>query len=147
MLHCLHPTASVIQASEARDVSGSSLVPSSSYAAGTDSPALLWWQGYNTDWSASIGAIERQLVASGKGPAGSALKDKTFLVIGAGGAGRALAFGAASRGAKVHAHLLTYPFGDCRPNCELPSAHFLLYLCCRYVKSHQYPFHPLSGLP
>lgn len=60
------------------------------------------WKGYNTDWSASIGAIERQLKASGKGtPGDSPLAGKTFLVIGAGGAGRALAFGAAFRGAKV----------------------------------------------
>ena len=49
-------------------------------------------KAYNTDWSAAIGAIERAL------PGGS-LQGKTVVVVGAGGAGRALAFGAASRGA------------------------------------------------
>lgn len=55
------------------------------------------FKGYNTDSSAAVGAIERQLVASGKGD----LKGKTFLVLGAGGAGKALAVGAQFRGAKV----------------------------------------------
>ena len=67
------------------------------------------FKGYNTDWSAAIGAIERQLSPSTASPVGaplspasaSPLQGKTFLVLGAGGAGRALAFGAASRGAKV----------------------------------------------
>jgi len=55
------------------------------------------FKGYNTDSSAAVGAIERALVAAGKGD----LKGKTFLVLGAGGAGKALAVGAAFRGAKV----------------------------------------------
>jgi 3-dehydroquinate dehydratase/shikimate dehydrogenase len=66
------------------------------------------WKGFNTDWHAAIGAIERGLSggeqpgASSSGSAGdSPLKGRTFVVVGAGGAGRALAFGAASRGAKV----------------------------------------------
>jgi 3-dehydroquinate dehydratase/shikimate dehydrogenase len=68
------------------------------------------WKGYNTDWHAAIGAIERGLAggeqpgasSSGSGGGGgSPLKGRTFVVVGAGGAGRALAFGAASRGARV----------------------------------------------
>jgi len=82
------------------------------------------FKGYNTDWIAAISAVERVLAAgsseaaaatsqleastsgrSDSGPAGqsgsSPLAGKTFLVVGAGGAGRALAFGAASRGAQV----------------------------------------------
>lgn len=54
-------------------------------------------KGYNTDCSAAISAIERGL----KGEDASPLKDKLVVVIGAGGAGRALAFGAASKGASV----------------------------------------------
>jgi 3-dehydroquinate dehydratase/shikimate dehydrogenase len=67
------------------------------------------WRGYNTDWHAAIGAIERGLSggeqpgasSSGSGAAGGPLQGRTFVVVGAGGAGRALAFGAASRGARV----------------------------------------------
>jgi len=72
------------------------------------------FKSYNTDWAAAIGAIEQEMrAASGSqaGPAASSqpspseglspLAGKTFLVVGAGGAGRALAFGAASKGAKV----------------------------------------------
>lgn len=59
-------------------------------------------KGYNTDWSAAISAIERGLVKGGKaGSADQPLLGKMVVVIGAGGAGRALAFGAASRGAKA----------------------------------------------
>lgn len=59
-------------------------------------------KGYNTDWSAAILAIERGLVKGGKaGSAEQPLQGKTVVVIGAGGAGKALAFGAASRGAKA----------------------------------------------
>lgn len=60
-------------------------------------------KGYNTDWSASISAIERTLVAKHGAPAGGAspLAGKKFVIIGAGGAARALAFGAASKGAHV----------------------------------------------
>ena len=60
------------------------------------------FKGYNTDCSAAIGAIERRL-SGGRtsSPSSSTLSGKTFLVLGAGGAGRALAFGAANRGAKV----------------------------------------------
>ncbi|GFR49320.1 hypothetical protein Agub_g11346, partial [Astrephomene gubernaculifera] len=78
------------------------------------------YRGYNTDWLAAIGAIERA-VAAREGAAGAAssssvgsgeqqqqgeagvspLCGKTVVVIGAGGAGRALAFGAATKGARV----------------------------------------------
>mmetsp|Transcript_27421 Transcript_27421/g.70482 ORF Transcript_27421/g.70482 Transcript_27421/m.70482 type:complete len:520 (+) Transcript_27421:2-1561(+) len=50
---------------------------------------------YNTDWEAAINAIE-----DGLGGAGS-LQGKVVVVLGAGGAGKALAFGAAQRGATV----------------------------------------------
>jgi 3-dehydroquinate dehydratase/shikimate dehydrogenase len=64
------------------------------------------FRGYNTDCSAAISAIERTLAGaeastSGEGGAASPLAGKTFVVVGAGGAGRALAFGAAAKGAKV----------------------------------------------
>ncbi|PNW80154.1 hypothetical protein CHLRE_08g380201v5 [Chlamydomonas reinhardtii] len=74
------------------------------------------FKGYNTDWEAAISAIERGLagVAGGAAAAAAAaaknagtpaaespLKGRTVVVIGAGGAGRALAFGAAARGARV----------------------------------------------
>lgn len=50
------------------------------------------------DWVAAIEAIEGELQRN-SAPMGaeSPLAGKTFLVLGAGGAGRALAFGAASR--------------------------------------------------
>lgn len=61
--------------------------------------------GYNTDCDASISAIEdalteRRITHKGVLEA-SPLSGKTFVLIGAGGAGRALAFGAKSRGARV----------------------------------------------
>jgi len=73
------------------------------------------FRGYNTDMSAAIGAIERRLAAapggggggasssggSGGGGGESPLAGRTFVVVGAGGAGRALAFGAAAKGARV----------------------------------------------
>ena len=69
------------------------------------------FKGYNTDWIAAITAIENALAtaadsssssSSGRTGEGSGvLQGKRFLVIGAGGAGKALAFGAASKGAKV----------------------------------------------
>ncbi len=60
-------------------------------------------KAYNTDWSAAISAIERGLGGSGtaEDAGNSPLKGKTVVVVGAGGAGRALAFGAAARGASV----------------------------------------------
>lgn len=71
--------------------------------------------GYNTDCEASITAIEDALkgrcpngeaplpspCANGEAPLPSPLTGKMFVLVGAGGAGRALAFGAKSRGARV----------------------------------------------
>nr|GEU88503.1 bifunctional 3-dehydroquinate dehydratase/shikimate dehydrogenase, chloroplastic-like [Tanacetum cinerariifolium] len=61
--------------------------------------------GYNTDCEASITAIEDALRArglvNGEASLPSPLTGKQFVLVGAGGAGRALSFGAKSRGARV----------------------------------------------
>lgn len=61
--------------------------------------------GYNTDCEASITAIEDALrergLPNGEAPLNSPLTGKQFVLVGAGGAGRALAFGARSRGAQL----------------------------------------------
>ncbi|GLU07447.1 hypothetical protein SLE2022_244060 [Rubroshorea leprosula] len=60
--------------------------------------------GYNTDCEASISAIEdalRERKFTGNGAQTSPLYGKIFVLVGAGGAGRALAFGAKGRGARV----------------------------------------------
>ncbi|VVA96184.1 unnamed protein product [Arabis nemorensis] len=61
--------------------------------------------GYNTDCIGSISAIEDGLRSSGDPSSvpssSSPLSGKTVVVIGAGGAGKALAFGAKEKGAKV----------------------------------------------
>lgn len=59
--------------------------------------------GYNTDYVGSITAIEDGLRGSHKveNETVSPLTGKTFVVIGAGGAGKALAYGAKAKGAKV----------------------------------------------
>ncbi|KAL2244113.1 UNVERIFIED_CONTAM: Bifunctional 3-dehydroquinate dehydratase/shikimate dehydrogenase, chloroplastic [Sesamum indicum] len=59
--------------------------------------------GCNTDYIGAISAIEDGLLGSHHGPtgAGSPLAGKLFVVIGAGGAGKALAYGAKRKGAKV----------------------------------------------
>nr|XP_043615181.1 bifunctional 3-dehydroquinate dehydratase/shikimate dehydrogenase, chloroplastic-like [Erigeron canadensis] len=61
--------------------------------------------GYNTDCEASITAIEDALKArglvNGEATFSSPLTGKQFVLVGAGGAGRALSFGAKSRGARV----------------------------------------------
>ncbi|CAH9087140.1 unnamed protein product [Cuscuta europaea] len=63
--------------------------------------------GYNTDCEASITAIEDALTPKVNGWTNGAafhpspLSGKLFIVVGAGGAGRALAFGAKTRGARV----------------------------------------------
>lgn len=62
------------------------------------------FKAYNTDWLAAIVSIEQAMVENGMGSATagvSPLAGRTVVVLGAGGAGRALAFGAASRGASV----------------------------------------------
>ncbi|URD99650.1 Bifunctional 3-dehydroquinate dehydratase shikimate [Musa troglodytarum] len=60
--------------------------------------------GYNTDYVGAISAIEDGIRGSkgvGKDETVSPLAGKVFVVIGAGGAGKALAYGAKEKGAKV----------------------------------------------
>ncbi|KAI3773117.1 hypothetical protein L6452_04316 [Arctium lappa] len=61
--------------------------------------------GYNTDCDACITAIEDALrerqVSNGEVPNVSPIAGRLFVLVGAGGAGRALAFGARSKGARV----------------------------------------------
>ncbi|GLU08316.1 hypothetical protein SLE2022_252340 [Rubroshorea leprosula] len=59
--------------------------------------------GYNTDYVGAISAIEDGLRGTSKtsSTAGSPLAGKLFVVIGAGGAGKALAYGAKEKGARV----------------------------------------------
>ncbi|GLT60536.1 hypothetical protein SLA2020_332980 [Shorea laevis] len=61
--------------------------------------------GYNTDCEAAITAIEDSLKEQrridGKAAFSTVLSGRLFVVVGAGGAGRALAFGAKSRGARI----------------------------------------------
>eukprot|EP00268_Persea_americana_P020096 TRINITY_DN20350_c0_g1_i4.p1 TRINITY_DN20350_c0_g1~~TRINITY_DN20350_c0_g1_i4.p1 ORF type:complete len:560 (+),score=104.85 TRINITY_DN20350_c0_g1_i4:223-1902(+) len=60
--------------------------------------------GYNTDYVGAISAIEDGMKGSrgnGNNPISSALAGKLFVVIGAGGAGKALAYGAKEKGARV----------------------------------------------
>ncbi|XP_022758114.1 bifunctional 3-dehydroquinate dehydratase/shikimate dehydrogenase, chloroplastic-like [Durio zibethinus] len=62
--------------------------------------------GYNTDCEASISAIEdalrgRQVSKNGVPHSASPIAGRTFVLIGAGGAGRALAFGAKLKGARI----------------------------------------------
>lgn len=61
--------------------------------------------GYNTDCDACITAIEDALrerqVSNGDTPNVSPIAGRLFVLVGAGGAGRALAFGAKSKGARV----------------------------------------------
>ena len=58
-------------------------------------------KGYNTDYAAAIDAIEDAMERKTGTPARASLEGKTVVVIGAGGAGRALAFGAKFKGANV----------------------------------------------
>lgn len=60
--------------------------------------------GYNTDCEGAISAIEdgfRGEASYKRSDSGSPLAGKLFVLVGAGGAGRALAFGAKQRGARV----------------------------------------------
>ncbi|EPS64912.1 dehydroquinate dehydratase/ shikimate dehydrogenase, partial [Genlisea aurea] len=58
--------------------------------------------GYNTDYIGAICAIENAFKVFGvAGSSRSPLSGKLFVVIGAGGAGRALAYGAKAKGARV----------------------------------------------
>jgi len=74
-------------------------------------------KGYNTDWMAAIGAVERALIAKEKGSSKEEekplrfreeegeelrpLKGKHVILLGAGGAARGMAFGAVERGAEA----------------------------------------------
>ncbi|XP_064969310.1 bifunctional 3-dehydroquinate dehydratase/shikimate dehydrogenase, chloroplastic-like isoform X2 [Musa acuminata AAA Group] len=89
--------------------------------------------GYNTDYVGAISAIEDGIRGSqGKGASISPLAGKTFVVIGAGGAGKALAHGARENGAKVVIANRTYErarelanfVGGCAPTlAELEICH------------------------
>nr|GMD13031.1 bifunctional 3-dehydroquinate dehydratase/shikimate dehydrogenase, chloroplastic-like [Ipomoea batatas] len=61
--------------------------------------------GYNTDCEACLTAIEDTLrerqITNGHASEGSPIAGKLFVLVGAGGAGRAMAFSAKSRGARV----------------------------------------------
>ncbi|CAN4106212.1 unnamed protein product [Withania somnifera] len=57
--------------------------------------------GCNTDYVGAISAIEEALQGSQLSISGSPLAGKLFVVIGAGGAGKALAYGAKEKGARV----------------------------------------------
>ncbi|KAJ0014176.1 hypothetical protein Pint_20645 [Pistacia integerrima] len=65
--------------------------------------------GYNVDCLGAIAAIEEALRASNGAPAsGSPLAGKLFVVMGAGGAGKALAYGGYEKGARVVVANRTY---------------------------------------
>lgn len=55
----------------------------------SDNAAACGYRGYNTDWTGALDAVEER----------RALQGAAVMVLGAGGAGRALAFGAVARGA------------------------------------------------
>ncbi|XP_030460756.1 bifunctional 3-dehydroquinate dehydratase/shikimate dehydrogenase, chloroplastic-like isoform X2 [Syzygium oleosum] len=89
--------------------------------------------GYNTDCEASVTAIEDALqecrCINGKQSLVSPLAGKEFVLVGAGGAGRALAFGAKTRGARIvifdidfeRAKILAHAVsGEARPYGDLP---------------------------
>lgn len=66
-------------------------------------------KGYNVDYLGAIAAIEEALGASNGAPASvSPLAGKLFVVMGAGGAGKALAYGAYEKGARVVVANRTY---------------------------------------
>ena len=55
----------------------------------------------NTDCEAAVGALEKGLASQAGAPQGSLLLNKRVVVIGAGGAARAMAFGLVERGANI----------------------------------------------
>ncbi|KAF7138955.1 hypothetical protein RHSIM_Rhsim07G0176900 [Rhododendron simsii] len=90
--------------------------------------------GYNTDCEASITAIEDALkvwgCTNGEATFPSPLTGKMFVLVGAGGAGRALAFGAKIRGARVVIFDLDFDrakslamavSGEAQPYLDLPN--------------------------
>lgn len=89
--------------------------------------------GYNTDCEASVTAMEDALqecqCINGEKSLVSPLAGKEFVLVGAGGAGRALAFGAKTRGARIiifdidfeRAKMLAHAVsGEARPFGDLP---------------------------
>jgi len=110
----------------------------------TQADGTVAFKGYNTDWAAAIGAIEQQLRAS-LGAAAAAASDqsplagKSVLVVGAGGAGRALAFGAASKWVHRPGNRPLHA-GDCGRSCKSKSDVFLLgpdFLCILPNAKHE----------
>ncbi|TKY52173.1 Bifunctional 3-dehydroquinate dehydratase/shikimate dehydrogenase [Spatholobus suberectus] len=66
--------------------------------------------GYNVDYLGAIAAIEERLLqdSNGRSMSGSPLNGKLFVVMGAGGAGKALAYGGKEKGARVVVANRTY---------------------------------------
>lgn len=95
-----HKGAALAAAAEADEVANSIAAANTLVRMGSGKG----FKAYNTDWLAAITSIENAMAEAGmsSGDAvASPLAGKTVVVLGAGGAGRALAFGAASRGASV----------------------------------------------
>jgi 3-dehydroquinate dehydratase/shikimate dehydrogenase len=93
-----HKGAALLAAAEADDVAAS--IAAANTLVRMDGGG--GFKAYNTDWLAAISSIENAMIENGMDTEGaSPLAGKTVVVLGAGGAGRALAFGAASRGASV----------------------------------------------
>nr|XP_009386288.1 PREDICTED: bifunctional 3-dehydroquinate dehydratase/shikimate dehydrogenase, chloroplastic [Musa acuminata subsp. malaccensis] len=96
--------------------------------------------GYNTDYVGAISAIEDGIRGSkgvGKDETVSPLAGKVFVVIGAGGAGKALAYGAKEKGAKVVIANRTYE--RARELANLIGGHAL-------TLSELEKFHPEDGM-
>ena len=100
--------------------------------------------GYNTDWSAAISAVEAGLSgnASTPGAGPSKLAGLVCVVLGTGGAARALAFGAAQRGASVVIAGRCVPVLFLKPKYQLghPENYFFLlskkiFLGAKYPKN------------
>ncbi len=95
-----HKGAALAAAAEADEVASSIAAANTLVRIGSGKG----FKAYNTDWLAAITSIEHAMTEAGMtsgDSAASPLAGKTVVVLGAGGAGRALAFGAASRGASV----------------------------------------------
>ncbi|WOL12286.1 bifunctional 3-dehydroquinate dehydratase/shikimate dehydrogenase, chloroplastic [Canna indica] len=94
--------------------------------------------GYNTDYVGAISAIEDGIRGlPGKGSAISPLAGKIFVVIGAGGAGKALAYGAREKGTKVVIANRTY--ARARELASLVGGHAL-------TLAELENFHPENGM-
>jgi len=89
-----------------------------------DALCLRALQAYNTDWSAALDAVETGL--GGARP----LAGRRVVVLGAGGTGRALAFGAQQRGASVViANRCAPRLTTLRPRCSIARQGLKLGLC------------------